>query len=148
MADTPFGLSFGNPAKYMGQSPLAEAGKALKTGAVLLGLQQIGAISALDKLGVKPNQTGGFSYNNPTSPAGSAPPMAATAPVAPVVPAPTTVQPVVPNAATPMQTSPATTTPPATIGVDILDGKYHGAEHSYLEPQYNPMQGFSGGMFG
>lgn len=147
MADTPFGLSFGNPAKYMGQSPLAEAGKALKTGAVLWGLQQTGAISALDKLGVKPNQAGGFSYSNPTAPTGSVPPMASSSPVTPVVPAPAGVQPVAPNAATPMQTAP-TTTPPPTIGVDILDGKYHGAEHSYLEPQYNPMQGMVGGMFG
>ena len=30
MADTPFGLSFGQPSKYMGQSPLADIGKALK----------------------------------------------------------------------------------------------------------------------
>lgn len=150
MADTPFGLSFGNPAKYMGQSPLAEAGKALKTGAILWGLQQTGAISALDKLGVKPNQAGGFSYNNPTAPTGSVPPMAAAAPVAPVVPAPTAVQPVVPNAATPMQTAPATTTPPANIGVDILDGKYHGAEVSSVDPQaqrdfntYVPQTGYN-----
>jgi xylulokinase len=62
MADTPFGLSFGNPAKYMGSSPLAEIGKAAKTGLVLYGLQQTGAIDALDKLGVKPKEirvTGG-----------------------------------------------------------------------------------------
>lgn len=30
-AESPFGLSFGDPRKYMGQSPLAEIGKAAKT---------------------------------------------------------------------------------------------------------------------
>lgn len=139
MADTPFGLSFGNPAKYMGQSPLAEAGKALKTGAILWGLQQTGAISALDKLGVKPNQAGGFSYSNPTAPTGSVPPMASAAPVSPVVPAPAGVQPVVPNAEPTVQVTPMSTTPPVNIGADILDGKYHGA---FVDPQaqrdFNP----------
>ena len=138
MADTPFGLSFGNPAKYMGQSPLAEIGKAAKTGLVLYGLQQTGAIDALDKLGVKPNQEGKFSYSNPTAPTGSAPPTNAV------------VQPVMPNAnmpppaiATPVYDSaPMSTTPPANIGVDVLDGKYHGNEQSFINPQaqrdFNP----------
>ena len=138
MADTPFGLSFGNPAKYMGQSPLAEIGKAAKTGLVLYGLQQSGAIEALDKLGVKPNQTGGFSYNNPVAPTAAVPPAGVAA------------QPVVPNAnaftpaiATPVYDSaPMSTTPPANIGVDVLDGKYHGNEQSFVNPQaqrdFNP----------
>lgn len=149
MADTPFGLSFGNPAKYMGQSPLAEIGKAAKTGLVLYGLQQTGAIDALDKLGVKPNSAGTFSYNNPVAPTGTAPPTGVAA------------QPVVPNAnaftpavATPVYDSaPMSTTPPANIGVDVLDGKYHGNEQSFVNPQaqrdfnpfvpqvgYNPIQ--------
>jgi hypothetical protein len=149
MADTPFGLSFGNPAKYMGQSPLAEVGKALKTGAVLYGLQQTGAIGALDKLGIKPNSTGGFSYNN--APAGSVPPMGATGADmdaftsgnygGPVMPSSSATQPVVPNAptstiATPVYDSaPISTTPPANIGADVLDGKYHGNEQSFVNPQ-------------
>jgi hypothetical protein len=130
-ADIPFGLSFGNPAKYMGQSPLAEIGKAAKTGLILYGLQQSGAIEALDKLGVKPNQTGGFSYNNPVAPTAAAPPAGVAA------------QPVVPNAnaftpaiATPVyDNAPMSTTPPANIGFDVLDGKYNGAETSFVNPQ-------------
>lgn len=149
MADTPFGLSFGNPAKYMGSSPLAEIGKAAKTGLVLYGLQQTGAIDALDKLGVKPNSAGTFSFNNPVAPTGTAPPTGVA------------VQPVAPNAnaftpavATPVYDSaPMSTTPPANIGVDVLDGKYHGNEQSFVNPQaqrdfnpfvpqvgYNPIQ--------
>jgi hypothetical protein len=77
-ADTPFGLSFGNPRMYMGQSPLAEVGKAAKTGLMLYGLQKSGAIEALDKMGVKPNAQGGFGFSTPkNTPAGA---------VAPVVP--------------------------------------------------------------
>ena len=135
MADTPFGLSFGNPSKYMGQSPLAEIGKAAKTGAVLWGLQQTGAIDALDKLGIKPNQQGGFSLNNA--------PTAAVPPVAPVAPTSNAAQPAIPDATAPTQPAPMSTTPPANVGVDILDGKYHGAEHSFVTPQaqrdFNPV---------
>jgi hypothetical protein len=138
MADTPFGLSFGNPRQYMGQSPLAEAGKALKTGAILWGLQQSGAIGALDKLGVKPNQTGGFSYNNPTGPA--VPP--AGGPAQPVMPNTAAPAPVDPNAVAPATPAPLSTTPPANIGADVLDGKFHGAEISSVDPQaqrdFNP----------
>lgn len=149
MADTPFGLSFGNPAKYMGSSPLAEIGKAAKTGLVLYGLQQTGAIDALDKLGVKPNQAGTFSFNNPVAPTGTAPPAGVA--VQPVVPSANAFTPAV---ATPVYDSaPMSTTPPANIGVDVLDGKYHGNEQSFVNPQaqrdfnpfvpqvgYNPIQ--------
>lgn len=138
-ADTPFGLSFGNPSRYMGQSPLAEIGKAAKTGLMLYGLQQTGAIDALDKLGVKPNKAGGFSYNSPTAPAGAVPPVAPTATgMAPVAPS-TTGSPVMPsgavapNAVAP--TEPAPLTPPPTLGVDILDGKFNGVETSFVDPQ-------------
>jgi hypothetical protein len=64
MADTPFGLSFGNPHMYMGKSPLAEIGKAAKTGLMITALQKSGAIDALDKFGVKANKDGGFGFNN------------------------------------------------------------------------------------
>jgi len=138
-ADAPFGLSFGNPSKYMGQSPLAEIGKAAKTGLMLYGLQQTGAIDALDKLGVKPNKAGGFSYNNPTSPTGSVPPVApASAAMAPVAPSATGSPvmpsgPVAPNSVAPA--APQLLTPPPTIGTDILDGKFNGAEISFVDPQ-------------
>ena len=149
MADTPFGLSFGNPAKYMGSSPLAEIGKAAKTGLVLYGLQQTGAIDALDKLGVKPNSAGTFSFNNPVAPTGTAPPTGVA--VQPVAPSANAFTPAI---ATPVYDSaPMSTTPPANIGVDVLDGKYHGNEQSFVNPQaqrdfnpfvpqvgYNPIQ--------
>jgi hypothetical protein len=65
------------------------------------------------------------------------------------------MQPVVPNApmsstppptpaiATPVyDNAPMSTTPPANIGVDILDGKYNGAQQSFVNPQaqrdFNP----------
>ena len=139
-ADAPFGLSFGDPRRYMGQSPLAEIGKAAKTGLVLYGLQQSGAIQALDKLGVKPNQAGTFSYNNPAAPTGSVPPTnVATQPVMPSVAAPNAVD---PNAVVPTAPAPITLTPPANIGADILDGKYSGSEVSEVNPQaqrdFNP----------
>lgn len=134
-ADIPFGLSFGNPAKYMGQSPLAEIGKAAKTGLILYGLQQSGAIDALDKLGVKPNQAGTFSYNNPAAPTAAVPPSGvATQPVMPN----TNTNAFTPAIATPVYDSaapPISTTPPANIGFDVLDGKYNGAETSFVNPQ-------------
>ena len=137
-ADVPFGLSFGNPAKYMGQSPLAEIGKAAKTGLILYGLQQSGAIEALDKLGVKPNAAGTFSYNNPATPTGAVPPVGVAAqPVMPNAnvpmanaPTPAIATPVYDSAAPPMPTK-----PPANIGFDVLDGKYNGAEISFVNPQ-------------
>jgi hypothetical protein len=80
-AETPFGASFGDPRRYMGQSPLAEIGKALKTGGILYGLEKSGAIKALDNMGLKSDGKGGFTYNKPagsvapTSPQFTAPPM-------------------------------------------------------------------------
>jgi len=69
-AETPFGASFGDPRRYMGQSPLAEIGKALKTGGILYGLQKSGAIEALDKMGIKSDGKGGFNLPT-TQPAGA-----------------------------------------------------------------------------
>jgi hypothetical protein len=80
MATTPFGESFGDPRRYMGQSPLAQVGQALKTGAVLYGLHKSGAIEALDKMGIKSDNKGGFTFNKP---AGSVPPAGAVVPTAP-----------------------------------------------------------------
>lgn len=137
-ADAPFGLSFGDPRRYMGQSPLAEIGKAAKTGLMLYGLQQTGAIEALDKLGVKPNSSGSFSYNNPVAPV--APPMAGAA-----------SQPVIPNVNQGPTVNPLATTPepaPKNIGADILDGKYNGADISFVNPQaqrdFNPIAAQTG----
>ena len=138
-ADAPFGLSFGDPRRYMGQSPLAEIGKAAKTGLMLYGLQQSGAIEALDKLGVKPNASGSFSYSNPAGPV--APPASAGA--QPVSPAPI-VSPVVSSGAVsypvaePPPFSGSVSSPPAqqqNYGADILDGKYKGVDTSFVNPQ-------------
>jgi hypothetical protein len=71
-AETPFGLSFGDPRRYMGKSPLAQVGQALKTGGILYGLHKSGAIEALDKMGIKHDNKGGFTFNKP---AGSVPPI-------------------------------------------------------------------------
>jgi hypothetical protein len=71
-AETPFGASFGDPRRYMGQSPLAEVGKAAKTALTLYGLEKSGAIKALDNMGLKSDGKGGFTYNKP---AGSVPPI-------------------------------------------------------------------------
>lgn len=69
---TPFGESFGDPRRYMGQSPFAQVGQALKTGGILYGLHKSGAIEALDKMGIKSDNKGGFTFNKP---AGSVPPI-------------------------------------------------------------------------
>lgn len=69
---TPFGESFGDPRRYIGQSPMAQIGQAAKTGLVLYGLHKTGAIKALDNLGIKPDNRGGFTFNRP---AGAVPPI-------------------------------------------------------------------------
>ena len=77
MADTPFGLSFGNPSMYMGKSPLAEIGKALKTGLMVGAVEKSGLRSYLDGLGVKANKDGKFGFEMPkAAPAGAVPPIA------------------------------------------------------------------------
>ena len=52
-ADAPFGLSFGDPRRYMGQSPLAELGKAGKTFGIAYGLEKSGAVNFLNNIGYK-----------------------------------------------------------------------------------------------
>ena len=71
MADTPFGLSFGQPSKYMGQSPLADIGKAVKTGLIAYGIQKSGLKDFLNSQGISQNKQGSYDYK---SPAGSAAP--------------------------------------------------------------------------
>jgi hypothetical protein len=52
---------------------MAQVGQALKTYAILQGLEKSGAIKALDNLGIKPDNRGNFTLNN--KPAGSVPPI-------------------------------------------------------------------------
>lgn len=137
MADTPFGLSFGQPSRYMGQSPLADIGKAVKTGLMAYGLQKSGAVDWLNKQGISQNKQGGWGFNSPTG--SVAPPMGASGadmdmmtsgygPAVPPQPDSGTAQmetaPFVadtnPPAGPPAQVAPMT--PPADIGNKILEG--------------------------
>lgn len=53
MADTPFGLSFGQPSKYMGSSGV---GPAIKAGLTAYGMQKSGLTDWLNNLNKKPEQ--------------------------------------------------------------------------------------------
>jgi hypothetical protein len=106
MATESFGVSFGNPSKYMGSSPVGDIWKGLKTGASIYAMKATGLTDYLDKLGVK-QKNKAFSFGNdavsapasvPASapvPDGSAAPPAAMAPEPqPVPPAPAAAPPV------------------------------------------------------
>jgi hypothetical protein len=165
MATESFGVSFGNPSKYMGSSPLGEIWKGLKTGASVYGMQKTGFIDFLDKLGVK-QKDGVFSFGNDVAPAPAAAPApipeGSAAPPAAMAPAPQPVPPA-PAAATPApvdnilnnpafkpqsgfqtpQTS-GTDTPvaapvpmPRLQGVDILDGKISINNPNDFDPREN-----------
>ena len=135
-ADAPFGLSFGDPRKYMGQSPLAEIGKAAKTGLMAYAVQKSGLEKYLNEQGINKDKQGNYGYS---APAGAVPPMSATGATMAPVPPSTTGSPVMPsgavapNAVAP--TAPAPLTPPPNIGGDILDGKFEGVPTSFVDPQ-------------
>jgi hypothetical protein len=133
-AETPFGASFGDPRRYMGQSPLAEVGRALKTGAILYGLQKSGVIGALDKMGVKPNAQGGFGYQMP-KPAGAVAPTTQPMSPQPVAPQLGAVPPAAIPQAPSVQVTPLgqeapsnvqinTFAPPPDAGRQILEGTF------------------------
>jgi hypothetical protein len=140
MADTPFGLSFGNPAKYMGSSGIGEA---LKTGLTAYALQQSGAVDWLNKQGLSQNSKGKWDFKVPEG--AIAPDGATTQAINPNVAAPA---PVIPNAVAPTQQNaqpPAevTVTPIPDVGSKILDNNWHGVETSSVNPQaqrdFNPV---------
>jgi len=138
-ADAPFGLSFGDPRRYMGQSPLSEIAKAGKTFGVAYGLEKSGAVKFLNDMGIKQNKEGGWGFKPP---AGSVPPNNAPAQaVAPNAPAP---MPVDRNVTPTFNAPPAavTVTPVIDFGAKILDNDYDGAEQSSVNPQaqrdFNP----------
>jgi len=127
-AETPFGLSFGDPRKYMGQSPLAEVGKAAKTFLTGYALKESGFTDFLNKLGKKPEQQtvvqGAVplppSFNQylaPVAPTGLQPTPAAPMPMQPSVPAQPGVM------VTPI---PENNEPPKDIGEQILNGTWTG----------------------
>ena len=145
-AETPFGLSFGDPRRYMGQSPLAEAGKALKTGLVLTALQKSGAIKALDNLGVKQNEQGGFSYQMP-KPAGAVPPTTRSMSPQPVAPQlgampPAAVPPAAPDAAIPpapgVQVTPLGQEAPSNVQINTFAPPPPDAGQQLLNNTFRP----------
>ena len=115
-AETPFGLSFGDPRKYMGQSPLAQIGKGLKEGLTAYALKESGFTDYLNKLGKKEPQ-GSIAPIAPASPVAVQPPQAAPTAFQPSIPA----QPGV--VVTPI---PDSNVPPADIGEQVLDGTWTG----------------------
>jgi hypothetical protein len=145
--ETPFGASFGDPRQYMGKSPLAEVGKALKTFVVLSGLEKSGAIKALDNLGIISDNKGGFSFSRP---AGSVPPITSgpggvnadgvfgtnpmpvspmtlnqpVMPVAPVPPMGTQVTPLGQDAPSNVQFNTLPPPPAPTSGMEVLNNTY------------------------
>lgn len=122
---TSFGDDFGDPSRYMGKSPLASIGEALKTGAVVYGLEKSGLRQYLDDLGIKQDKSGKFGIT------GAAPPPNQSAvPVSPARPA---------AVSTPVGQPQITPTPPASqsMGHDLLDDKYYGAPTSFVNPMSN-----------
>lgn len=172
-AETPFGASFGDPRRYMGQSPLAQIGQAAKTGLMLYGLQKSGAIDALDNLGIKADNKGGFSFNN--KPAGSVPPITSgstgvnadgvwganpmqkspmsfeqpVAPIAPTAPAGVQVTPISPGAPSNVQLNTLPPPPPVDAGRQILDGTFRPQSSVDLQnpTDFNPLAPDSSNQF-
>lgn len=143
------GDDFGDPSRYMGKSPLASIGEALKIGATVYGLEKSGLRQFFDDLGIK-QKDGKFSFGS-TSPApvtdGISTPVLGAAVPSNITPA----VPVVPSAAPAPALAPApmpaaTPTPvftPAATGTPLLpfNGQsfLRGEEHSVKNPDdYNP----------
>lgn len=157
-SESPFGLSFGDPRKYMGQSPLAEVGKAAKTFLTGYALKQSGFTDYLNNLGKKPQQTvvqGAVplpqefnKYLAPVAPTAVQPPQQSVAPMLPqATPSAETQQPGV--VVTPIPES-----PPKNIGEQILDGKWDGFQAPQTGPvsvmnptDFNPLAPDSGNQF-
>lgn len=118
-AETPFGASFGDPRRYMGQSPLAEIGKGLKQVLTAYTLKESGLTDYLNSLNKKPVQ-------GAVAPAGQIAPVAPIgAQPAPV--APMTFQPPIPAQPNVVVTPvPENDGPPPDIGNQILDGTWTG----------------------
>ncbi len=127
-AETPFGASFGDPRRYMGQSPLAEIGKAAKTFLTGYALKESGLTDYLNKLGQKPEQQTVVqgaapvppSFNQslaPVAPTVAQPPLAAPMAIPPLAPAQQGVM---------VNPIPQNEMPPSDIGEQVLDGKWTG----------------------
>ena len=138
--ETAFGLSFGDPRKYMGKSPLADVGQAIKTGLIGYGIQKSGLESWLNEKGMNKAKQGGYEYKPPV--AGAAVPTTpmAAGPVAPQV------APIAPGAVPPaaMGTQPAMPQvdmgPPPDVGIKILDDTWESSSAEPIQKQdFNPL---------
>lgn len=127
-AESPFGSSFGDPRKYMGQSPLAEIGKAAKTLLTGYALKESGLTDYLNKLGKKPEQQTVVQGAVPLPPNFNQ----YLAPVAPTAAQPIPVAPIATQPSTPAQPGvvvtpiPENDGPPKDIGEQILNGTWTG----------------------
>jgi len=137
--EVPFGLTFGNPSKYIGSSGV---GQAVKTGLTAYAMQKSGLTGFLNDLNKKP------------TPEGSVPPIASSNPMSAngmVGPSPSPVQPpnfnteapqqaVAPDVPPPSSAPGVVITPipdtsfPSDIGHQILDGN-DDWQHSAVNPQ-------------
>ena len=134
-AESPFGASFGDPRKYMGQSPLAQIGQALKTGLTGYALKESGFTDYLNNLGKKPQQTvvqGAVPlpkefdrYLAPIAPAVVQPPQQNIAPILPQ-----SVQP----ESSGVVVTPIPDAPPRDIGEQILNGTWDGFQAPVTGP--------------
>ncbi len=119
------------------RGPLAEVGDAAKKGLMIYGLHKVGAIDALNKIGLKQNDNGNWSFKTP--PAGAVAPAtpANNAPMMPVAPAvPQANEPAVPTPVVPQTNIEATPLPqmnPADAGKQILDDEFHGMADDELK---------------
>lgn len=147
--ETAFGLSFGDPRKYMGKSPIAEIGQALKSAGLAYGIEKSGARQFLDDMGVEMTNKGGFSLKQ--APVGSAPPITSAKPM-PVVPSQLGAAPMAPTGAgvqvtpfgpeSPSNVQTTTFQPPdPKSGMQILDNTFK-PQSSVVNPQaerdFNP----------
>ena len=127
-AETPFGLSFGDPRRYMGKSPLAEIGNAAKSFLTGYAIQESGLEKYLNEKGVKKNPQGGYSYS---APSGSIPPAKAASPAA-VPPPQQSLSAMPPQSVQPAQQGVVNTPvpngnlPPSDIGEQILNNTWTG----------------------
>lgn len=128
-AESPFGSSFADPRKYMGQSGL---GQAVKTGLTAYGMQKSGLTDWLNTLNKKPTQP-------------IAPPQAVTAPVQPT--SMSAVAPVMPTSmvdsqspSAPVAMPQANMTPPPDVGMKLLDDAWDGMDvGTETQRDFNPL---------
>lgn len=139
--ETAFGLSFGDPRKYMGKSPLADVGQAIKTGLIGYGIQKSGLESWLNEKGMSKAKQGGYEYKPPV--AGAVPP---TTPMAAGPVSPTQQAPMAPGAVPPAAMGeqpampPVNLGPPPDVGRQVLDDTWESSSAEPIQKQdFNPL---------